>query len=144
MLKLVLAIVGGIVAAFAIVFATDALFHALFASAAPPPDPSAPDAMRDYIAGQPVSALIVILIGWAVAAFAGSAIAARFGGRGRWPGWLVAAIFLLATVANFLMVVHPTWMVAAGLVLIVIAGWLGARAPATTDRTLPTVRQPSM
>lgn len=129
MLRLISSIVGGLVLAFAIVFLFDMLFHALVPTAAKPQSDDAA-AMRDYVARQPVSALILLLVGWAVAVFAGAAAAARFARRGTWPGWIVTALFLLATAANFVMVSHPVWMVAAGIAMIIAAGWLGARTGA--------------
>jgi hypothetical protein len=129
-LKLLSSIIGGLIVAFLIVFATDTLFHLLSSSAAVPPDTRDREVMRAYMARQPASILVAMLAGWAVAAFAGSAIAARFGERGRWPGWVVGSLFLLATASNFVMVPHPAWMVAAGLLAIVIAAWLGSRVGA--------------
>jgi hypothetical protein len=83
--------------------------------------------MRDFVAAQSAGVLCVIIAGWAVALFAGSALASRFSARGRWPGWIVTAVFLLATIANFAMVEHPIWMVVAAIVAIAAAGWLGSR-----------------
>ena len=126
MLKPMLSIIGGLLLAFALVFATDALFHAL-APSKPPGNPSDPDAMRDYVAGQPIGLLIGLLFGWAIAAFAGSSIAVRFARRGGWPGFAVTALFLLATTANFLIVEHPGWMVVVAVISIAGAGSLGSR-----------------
>jgi len=126
MLKLVLSIVMGAVIAIAITVATDALFHAMSATPVPA-DVADPAAMGAYLAALPATALIAIVFGWTLSAFAGSAFAARFGGRGRWPGWVVAGLFLLATAANFLMLPHPVWMVVLAVVAIVAAGWLGPR-----------------
>jgi len=127
MTRLILAVLGGLILAFGLVFVTDALFHSLSPSTSTMPDGSDREAMRAYVASQPASALAVILAGWAIAAFVGAAIAARFAGRGESPGWIVTALFLLATAANFAMVPHPTWMVLSAIVAIVAAGWLGAR-----------------
>jgi hypothetical protein len=82
--------------------------------------------MAAYVAAQPMGVLVGLALGWAIAAFVGTAIAARFVGRA-WPGWFVGAIVLLATAFNFVMIPHPTWMVALALVAIVAATWLGAR-----------------
>jgi len=65
----------------------------------------------------------------------GSAIAARFSDRGDWPGWVVTALFLIATAANFLMVQHPAWMVVGAIVAIAAAGWLGSRTGARARAT---------
>jgi len=127
MLRTVLSVIAGIVAAFAIVIITDSLFHALAPSAPPPADTSDREAVRAYVAGQPVGVLMAVLAGWTLAAFAGSALAARLARRGEMPGWIVTGLFLLATAANFLMVPHPMWMVALAVVLIVAAGWAGSR-----------------
>lgn len=126
MLKTVLGIVGGLLLAFAVVFASDALFHILSPAAARPAGGDA-DAMRTYVARQPAGALAGVLAGWALAVFAGSALAARLAERGEWPGWVVTALFLLATAGNFLLIPHPLWMVVSAVVLILAAGWLGAR-----------------
>jgi len=134
MLKTVLAVVAGIVVAFGIVFASDALFHALAPSAPPPADTNNREAMRAYVAGQPTGVLIAVLVGWTLAAFAGSALAARLARRGEWPGWIVTGLFLLATAANFMMVPHPMWMVAVGVVAILAAGWAGSRMGAGSSR----------
>lgn len=136
MLKLILSVVGGLVVAFALVAIADASFHALSATSARPADPSDADAMREYVAGQPVGILAALVAGWMVAAFSGAAIAARFGGRGEAAGWAVTFLFLLATAANFVLVEHPIWMVAAAIVGITAAGWLGSRTGARTDAPL--------
>lgn len=125
-LKTILGIVGGLVLAFAIVFATDYLFHLLSPTAARP-EASDAEAMRTYVASQPPATLIALVAGWALAAFAGAALATRIANRGTWPGWVVTGLFLLATSGNFLMVPHPGWMMALAVALIVASGWLGVR-----------------
>lgn len=129
MVRLVAGIVGGLAVAFAIVFASDALFHVLTASGATMPDTGDRSAWRAYMDGLPMGALLQVLAGWTLAALAGAWVAARFGGRGAWPGWLVGGVFLLATAANFATVPHPAWMVGAAVVLILFAAWLGAKLP---------------
>ena len=83
--------------------------------------------MRTYVSRQPEAALLGILLGWALAVYVGAGLAARLALRGDWPGRVVTGLFLLATLGNFLMVPHPTWMVLSAIVAIVAAGWLGAR-----------------
>jgi hypothetical protein len=130
MLRTVLCVIAGIAAAFAITFASDALFHALVPSAVPPADTSDREAMRAYVVAQPAWVLTSLLVAWALAAFVGSAVAARLARGGELPGWIVTGLYLLATAANFIMVPHPVWMVVFGLVLIAAAGWAGSRAGA--------------
>jgi hypothetical protein len=127
MLRLISSIIGGLLLAFLIVIATDAAFHAIWPVSAVPPTANEPEAMRQYVAGQPVAALSAILAGWGLAVFVGSATASRFGSRGERPGQVVTGLFLLATLMNFSLVQHPTWMVLGGTALILLAGCIAAR-----------------
>jgi hypothetical protein len=107
------------------IMAVETLGH----SVAPPP------AGYDMNAGSalalPVSNLLFPVIGWFVGTFAGAFAASRIS-RAQWTGWTVAAIVLLGAVASFVMITHPLWVMAAGVVAPLLAGWLAqqlARAP---------------
>ena len=139
MVRLILSVLGGLLVAFAIVFAADALFHALSSTTTPSPDPSDKEAMRTYVASQPFAVLAGLIAAWAAAVLTGAALAARSARRGEWPGWLVTAFFILGTAANFLMVTHPTWMVLAATGSILLGGWLGSRIGATARQPAPAV-----
>lgn len=129
MLRLISSIIVGVVIAFVIVMAGDMLSQSMAASAGPAPtDMNDRAAMRAYVAGLPMTVFITMLATWTVAAFAAAAFAARFGRRGAWPGWVAAGLFLCATAANLLLIPHPAWMAIAGVLLVVAAGWFGARA----------------
>ncbi len=135
MVRLLLAIVGGLLVAFLLVFASDALFHSLVPSAsAVPRNPDDPGAMAAYVANQPTGVLAGLALGWGLAALVGSAIAARFGSRGEWPGPVVGVLFLLATASNFLMIPHPGWMIALAVAAIIVATLAGARFGARLSR----------
>lgn len=127
MTRLILAVLGGLIAAFGLVFITDRLFHSISPSASTMPDSGDREAMAAYVASQPPETLALIVVGSAVAAFVGAAVAARFAGRGERPGWIVAGLLLLATAANFAMIPHPIWMVLSAVIAILVAGWLGAK-----------------
>jgi len=132
MLRLVLSIVGGVVVAFVIVLLGDMASQSLAASAGPAPtDMSDRAAMQAYVAGLPTAVFITMLATWTIAAFAAAVLAARFARRGAWPGWVAAGLFLCATAANLIMIPHPAWMAVAGVVLVVAAGWFGAKAGST-------------
>jgi len=134
MMRLVLGVVCGLVVAFALVFATDALFHLAVPSAARPTDPAA---MRDYTMRQPPAALLAIVAGWTVAVFAGAAAACRIARAGAGPGWAVTGLFALATAANFLMLPHPVWMIVMAAIAIAAAGWLATRLFAADTASTP-------
>ena len=129
MLRAILSVVAGVVAAFVIVMLGDMLSHAVAASSAgaPPTDMNDRAAMEAYVAALPTTVFVVMLAGWTIAAFAAAFVAARFGRKGAWPGWVAAGAFLCATAANLLMIPHPIWMTVAGIVLVVAGGWAGAR-----------------
>lgn len=129
MIRAILSIVAGVVAAFVIVMLGDMASHAVAASAAgaPPADMSDRAAIEAYMAGLPATVFMVMLAGWTIAAFAAAFIAARLGRKGPWPGWVAAGVFLCATAANLLMIPHPVWMAVAGVALVVAGGWAGAR-----------------
>ncbi len=129
MLRAILSIVAGVVAAFVIVMLGDMLSHMLAASSAgaPPTDMSDRAAMEAYVEGLPTTVFAVMLAGWTLAAFAAGFVAARFGRKGVWPGWVAAGVFFCATAANLLMIPHPVWMTVAGIVLVLAGGWAGAR-----------------
>lgn len=129
MLRLILSIVVGVVIAFLIVMAGDILSQSMAGPA--PTDMTDRAAMEAYMAGLPTAVFITMLATWTVAAFAAAAFAARFARRGAWPGWVAAGLFLCATAANLFLIPHPAWMAIAGVVLVVAAGWFGARTGST-------------
>jgi hypothetical protein len=134
MLRAILSIVGGVIAAFVIVMLGDMLSQAVAASSAgaPPADMTDRTAIEAYMAGLPVTVFVIMLAGWTLAAFAAAYLAARFGRRGAWPGWVAVGLFFCATTANLLLIPHPMWMTAAGIVLVIAAGWAGARLGSKT------------
>lgn len=129
MLRAILSIVGGVIAAFVIVMLGDMLSQAVAASTAgaPPTDMGDRAAIEAWMAGLPTTVFVIMLAGWTVAAFVAAFVAARFGRKGAWPGWVAAGLFLCATAANLLLIPHPLWMTVAGVVLVIAGGWAGAR-----------------
>jgi hypothetical protein len=130
LVRRVLAVLGGCVAAVMVVVLSDLTVGSLY----PLPSSEAlstPEAARAAIAAVPLSALVLLVIGWALAAGVGAFAAVRLGPDRRMPlGLVVAALLVLATVANLAMLPHPAWMWPASLVLIPLLGWAGARAAA--------------
>lgn len=141
-LRRVLAVVAGAAISILVVMLSDGLVASLH----PLPegtDLSDPEAMRAAIGDLPVTAMLLLVLGWAVATAAGAYLAVRMTpDRWRPAGWIVTALLLLATVANLAMLPHPVWMWPAALVLIPLAGWLAIRAAsgrahATTEGVVP-------
>jgi hypothetical protein len=122
MLRMLIALLGGIVLALVAVSGFDMLSHALY----PPPEDlnfKDPAALAAYVASTPVGAKAIIAAGWFVAPFLG-AFAAIAIARESMPGWIVAAIFLAAATMNLMIIPHPQWMVIACFALPGLAAML--------------------
>jgi hypothetical protein len=86
-----------------------------------------PQALAAHIAAAPLSAMLVVIAGWALAAFAGALVAARIA-RHSLPAALVIGVLVLAgVIANNTMIPHPLWMTIAGIALPLPLAWLAAR-----------------
>ncbi len=113
MLRQILAVAAGIVVFLAIVAALDGLASVLF-PLPPSIDPNNPDVFRDYMANLPTGALVIVLLGSTLAAFAGTYVSGILvgGGAWYWP-YVTGAIGLVATLWNALSLPHPLWFVVA-------------------------------
>ena len=125
MLKIILGIVAGIVVAFAAVMAGELAIHALTGgSAVDMNDPAAVEAM---MAATPIGSKIGIVATYFVAVLLGALAAVRVSGR-NWTAWVITAVILAATIANYVMLPHPLWMVVCSILLIATAGVLASGA----------------
>jgi len=126
MLRRILAIVAGLVAAMAIIFAVEAVGRVLF------PLPSGvsltdPQSMRERADMIPVGALASILVAWTFGALAGSYSVGRLiGARGASLAYVAGAVVLMWAGLMTMRMPHPIWFVAATPILIVGATILGA------------------
>ncbi|HEY2981376.1 MAG TPA: hypothetical protein VGJ22_09370 [Anaerolineales bacterium] len=94
-------------------------------------DPSDPADLRAIISQIPVTAYIIILIGWAVAAFVGAWLAGRLAGRAPLlHGITEAVLLLIAGITNLLALPHPIWVWVLGIAAFIGFGYAGARAAA--------------
>lgn len=131
--RTILGVVAGVIAGGAIVFATEAVGHSLF----PPPadiNLADPEDVKRLMASLPAGAFAFVLAGWFLGSFVGAFIA-RLVARRDSAAWAVAALFILFTAMNFVMILHPIWMIAAGILIPLVSAWLalrlsGAREPA--------------
>jgi len=118
------AIIGGIVIAFLTVMLVDMLNHTIYP---PPPglDFSDPDAIRPYLDTLPIGAFLLIMASSVVAACVGTLVASYAGTiRPRNCAIIVGGMVFAATVANFILIQHPTWLAIATLLGVVVSAWL--------------------
>jgi hypothetical protein len=122
MLRMLIALLAGIVLALLCVSGFDMLSHALY----PPPaglDFKDPAVLATYVESVPFGAKGIIVAGWFFAPFLG-AMAAIYIARDTMPGWIVAAVFLAAATMNLVLIPHPQWMAIACFVLPGVAAML--------------------
>jgi hypothetical protein len=125
-LRGVLALVLGVVAAVAATMVTELAGHMVF------PTPHGLNHHDPASLGSiPIGALVFILVAWAVGTFAGAWVAARVAPGGKLVfGLAIGALFLLAGVAMMLSIPHPLWMWVIGVAEVLPAAYLGARLAA--------------
>ena len=125
--RIVGGIVLGIVIAVALVFAIEWVIG-LIVPAPADFDMRDPEQVRARVAGMPMWAILLVLVGWVVGTGLGSWAAVRIARTTKlWPGLVVGAIVLVSTLYNVMTIPHPIWFVAISLVAIPIASWMGAR-----------------
>ncbi|MGH7693499.1 MAG: hypothetical protein ACRENH_00885 [Gemmatimonadaceae bacterium] len=126
MLRRFLAIVAGLVAAMAIIFAIEAVGRLLF------PLPAGmsltePQSLRERADMIPVGALASVLVAWTLGALAGSYSVGRLiGARGASLAYVAGGVVLVWAALMTMRMPHPIWFVAATPILIVGATILGA------------------
>ena len=124
MVRKILGVLAGVAVAILAVIAGEFILHALVPL--PMPDPADAAAMETLMARAPLAAkwglVAIYFIATALGAFTATRITARV-----WTSWIVMAVMMAATLANFAMLPHPTWLVITALVLISVGGWLGIR-----------------
>jgi len=120
------AVMMGLVVAFVVSFGLELInsrIHPLPAGT----DPHDPVALKAAIAGLPATALAGVLLGWFLAALAGSWVATRIARRDHRPAWFLGVLLLAAAIGNMLDIPHPVWFWAAALLLYPAGTMLGAR-----------------
>jgi hypothetical protein len=130
--RLILGILAGLLVAWLSIALCE--FASVFLHRPPPGiDLRDPQALAAHIAAAPFHAMLIVVAGWALAAFLGGWVAARIARHRRAAALVVAAFVVLGVVANNMMIPHPQWMTIAGLVLPIPLAWLAARM--ATPRT---------
>jgi hypothetical protein len=122
-----LVLLGGVVAAVFVVILMDTLVGNIYSLPAGT-DPNNPDSLRQAVAALPVTAFLILVAGWVLAAAVGSYLAARLATHARLVHGMIVALFVLvATIANLAKIPHPFWLWPATIILIPAAGWAAAK-----------------
>ena len=116
MLRTILGIVIGLACGVLIISGWESFIHTMFQL---PKDVNFKDKVAAAAAMQKVStvAYILILLGYALAAFVGGAVATAIDKSKKvLPALTVAGLLMIAAAANFVMLPHPTWFIISTLI----------------------------
>ena len=136
MIRSILAVLAGFVVASAVMMAVEAVngryLHPDVAKLAE--GVTDREVLRSILAGAPIGALLVVILGWVLGSLAGGCVAAWIGRRALVGHALaVGGLLTLAGIANNLMIPPPLWFWVAGLIVFIPAAYAGARlAPKAT------------
>ncbi|WP_052592559.1 hypothetical protein [Aureispira sp. CCB-QB1] len=132
-LKPVLAVILGLSFAFLIIILSQMLGHILY----PIPDqfknidfsdPANRPQLEALMAMAPTGSLIIVLVGYMLAAFGGGFLAAKIDPtRTTKLGLIVGTLLTLAGISNLMMIPHPIWFVLINLPSYLLFAWLGSR-----------------
>ena len=127
MLRSVLSIVIGVFAGGATIMLMEMLGHAIY----PPPEGvnfEDPVAVAAMVAAAPVGALLMVILAFAVGAFAGGLVAGFIKPKLQtYQPLVVGAIFTVFGLMNLLMIPHPWWFWLASLACFIPMAFLGGR-----------------
>ncbi len=123
----ILAVLAGGLVCGIVVFAVEAVSSNIF-PLPPGVDLTDPEAIRAAVAQLPPGAFLFLLLAWFLGPLAGGWVAARLAPRSPLlHGMIVAGLVVVSALVNLATIPHPAWMWVAGPVVILGAGWLGAR-----------------
>ena len=116
---------AGVIIAMLSVWLVQKIGHAVY----PPPadiDLNDFEAMKDYVAGLPIGALLFVIASYFIGTLVGTCVACAIGTMlPRIYALLVGCLMLVATTMNVMMIPHPTWFILAAVIAIVAGAWLG-------------------
>ena len=118
MVKRILSIVFGLIAAVVTISLVESIGHAMFP--VPAIDMSSPDALKNFMASIPTGAIAMVLVGWIVGAFIGGVIASLIDKENSFRNSIVIGVIILVlSVINLVMLPSPIWMWIGAIILIV-------------------------
>jgi hypothetical protein len=124
--------IAGVVIAILSVWLVQKIGHAVY----PPPeglDLNDMAAMKAYVAGLPVGALLFVVASYFIGTAVGTCVACAVGTMlPRVFALLIGCLMLVATTMNVMMIPHPTWFIIVAVVAIVVGAWLGTMCKRAT------------
>lgn len=121
----IIAILAGVVAGLVTISVVQMLGHMIFET---PPnlDMNDREALIAYMERVPIGSLLMVLLSYAGGAFLGGLVAARIAFNNRLlHAMIVGGLLLLAGIANFIMLPHPTWFIVASVAAFISMAYVG-------------------
>lgn len=112
MLRLILAILAGLVVGILVIGVVEGAGHTIF----PPPagvNLTDPAQLKTAMSQVPMGAKVAVLLGWFLGTLAGASTANLIAGRRRLAGWITAAVLFAFAVWTMATIPHPIWFMAA-------------------------------
>ena len=125
MTRVILGCLAGVFIALGLVVIFEGLSHLI----SPMPeglDLDNREAMAAYVAQVPIAAKFALASGWAIAGFAGSALAAWISKRG-WTSWVVGGLMFAGLGSSLIAIPHPIWMIFAAIAGVLFATIIGSK-----------------
>lgn len=126
MLRTILGVATGLLAAILLMFGIEAAATALFP---PPPglDLRNEADLAQLVALAPIGMKVLVVFGWALASLAGGWIAAKIARHPRTAALVLGLLIVIGCIMNVATIPHPSWMTILGILLPVPLALLGAR-----------------
>ncbi|MGE0046482.1 MAG: hypothetical protein AB7J28_02460 [Hyphomonadaceae bacterium] len=126
MVRLILALVAGVLAGGVTVGVVETIGHMIFP---PPPGLNAadPESIRSVMDQISLEAKVAVVVAWGLGVFVGGLVAALIARRGPYPAWWIGAILFGMAAWTMIMIPHPIWMWAAAIAVTLIASYLAGR-----------------
>ena len=126
MLRNILGILAGVVAAFFTIWLVDIVGHQFYPLRSDL-NLRDPQQVAALLQSMPAGAQAFVVAAWLLGALVGGVVAGRIVGA-RWAAWTLAALVAVAAIANILMIPHPEWMQISAVVAPLLGGILAGHA----------------
>ncbi|MFC6999335.1 hypothetical protein [Rufibacter roseus] len=130
MFKSILSVLGGIALGVFTISIVQFLGQLLYPMPATV-NPEDPQALASYITNAPVGALLLVLLAYAIGAFLGGNLAARYApAKPVIHALIVGTVLLIFGIVNFWQFEHPLWFVVVAVLLFVPMSFFGGNMSA--------------
>ncbi len=86
-----------------------------------------PKAMAQWIAGLPVTAMLMVELSYIVGSLGSGFMVGRFSPAYTASAWVVGVLWTLANIMNVMAIPHPTWMLVLTMVTFIPMVWVGTK-----------------